>query len=411
MNAFILNLMLERDLCLSSESLCTLCFIDYCKLISNDTNLNKSDQYICICLYSLKETQMNESSLVNTLNSKYPRFSFEVYNPERARLDLLTSTSSKQTVFLRDSSIVSLVIEQQEYSTTDTTLPSLVYRLESGVFIFVNGLSALYRTILKSFIKQQQTNTTCLFHFQTLLGYRSNSLKACSEVSPRTSLCEIVAPNALNKPDTAHHFFADLEAILASPLVLAHRNQKSNRIRKTNLQNSPAEPSRYFEDIFITIADLILFYYVSRIIEASLFGVKILQSYSSLLKWYTLMSQDINVVSAYLNSLHIEQVSKAILNESMDKTDSIIELVDKASNENDISTCNSLIDFNVEFLVYELSVHMFKRANASLCNVNSLFNLNDWLSHQSCLRLDWHQMSPFASPISGKYSQFNFILV
>ena len=133
-------------------------------------------------------------------------------------------------------------------------------------------------------------------NFYIVKGYRNNCINACSEVSRWTYICEIMSVKvyqSIRNIDTysnelINEFFESINETLRTPLQLASRNKKSILSRKqSTINDEKSMNKRFLQDYFITISDLILFYYVTKILNESPNIKNIVEEkYTEICVWY-----------------------------------------------------------------------------------------------------------------------------
>ena len=151
-------------------------------------------------------------------------------------------------------------------------------------------------------------------------GYRNNCLKACSHVSKWTYLCEIKSLNLINSM-RAHatgeaslalrnEYLNKLEQTLSQKLCLAHRDKRSAKDRAAQLESANTH-KRYLEDYFMTISDMIVFFFLTQLLNEHVDLKQELENkYSHICAWYQLMLDDAKFSQAYAkNSAIISLVS------------------------------------------------------------------------------------------------------
>lgn len=106
--------------------------------------------------------------------------------------------------------------------------------------------------------------------------------------------------NDLNIKETLDYYFEKVyEARITarSPLSLHNRNKK---VKDTNssLKNNP----RYLEDFVITISDLIIFYYITLMLNKcnNAYKTELENKFSLICDWYNQMKLDENVTNSFL---------------------------------------------------------------------------------------------------------------
>lgn len=106
--------------------------------------------------------------------------------------------------------------------------------------------------------------------------------------------------NDLNIKETFEYYFEKIyEARITarSPLSLHNRNKK---VKDTNpsLKNNP----RYLEDFVITISDLIIFYYITLMLNKcnNAYKAELEKKFGLICDWYNQMKLDENVTNSFL---------------------------------------------------------------------------------------------------------------
>nr|CAB3251053.1 glutathione S-transferase C-terminal domain-containing protein-like [Phallusia mammillata] len=127
------------------------------------------------------------------------------------------------------SNVTSKSIDEIPKQVADCHLPVILMHNQTYV---VSGLCHVIRQIIKLACKKQDPS------LKTLLGHKQCCLKASSEVSSRTKLCEVTAPHVVDKwmeLDSASHAhklpaaIIELESILKRPVVI-HNMDKCQRV-------------------------------------------------------------------------------------------------------------------------------------------------------------------------------------
>lgn len=106
-----------------------------------------------------------------------------------------------------------------------------------------SGLCTVLRYLVKRAAKFT-TSTKLQEHIISLLGHRLYCLKACSEVSPRTKLCELHMPDVFNQRhvNTAPIALTLFEQLMKEPVVI-HNMDKRQRVLLQKLGDKPHTPS------------------------------------------------------------------------------------------------------------------------------------------------------------------------
>ena len=201
-------------------------------------------------------------------------------------------------------------------------------------------------------------------------GFKNNCLKACAEVSKWTNLCENSSINLFKQfklaeaQDQSSEFYSackdflqQVEEILSKPLKLANRNRKLAKERDQKLASLSQEATRFLEDHFITISDLIIFYSISTLIELSKDGWlrSILQSeFKSTCTWYNRVLEDVSTVNgAYKQKPSLSVTSDHQGLPSVDKLQ-LDQLSLKTRDDEDEPV-------NADLFVYELKYKMLAK--------------------------------------------------
>lgn len=145
-----------------------------------------------------------------------------------------------------------------------------------------------------------------------------------------TYLCEIMSINVLENGDrlaeefVKREFFDPIETTLKEPLKLAHQSKKKQRERNKFIE----EDKRFLEDYFITISDLLLFYFVHHIVESYEHLRRLIETkYQRICEWYEQMSSDESVKRAFITDQVVGLLKKCSIDCSDEATPSQIEEV------------------------------------------------------------------------------------
>ncbi len=284
---YVLNLNLTRNKVsgneeLSIESEAILALLSYCDL---QVNVHLK----CVCYRNANDTSW--SALENIVNAKTSMFKFVKLNED---ISLIETVTEPNVIFVRTL----VEFENQNAvvdSLNDIKLPSFIKR--TPISIHITGLASIYRSLVK-LADSIDPNKKLI----QLLGFRSNCLKACSEVSKWTYLCEVVSVKLVNEMDdfeTRTKFFNTIETTLKRPLKLADRGKAERKWRQSNKNSN----LRFMEDYFITISDLILFFFIHECANNSdMIRTELINNYKHISKWYSHMSNDQKIKKSFLNS-------------------------------------------------------------------------------------------------------------
>lgn len=287
---YVLNLNLTREKesgndKLSIESEAILALLSYCDLKVN-VHLK------CVCYRSANSNEPSWSVLQNLgTNARTSMFKFVDSSED---ICLIERVKEPNVIFVRN---LNEFDNQSAFgeNLNDITLPSFIKR--TPISIHITGLASIYRSL----VKLADSIHSCKKYIQ-LLGFRSNCLKACSEVSKWTYLCEVVSLKLVNKMDDSDmrvRFFHTIETTLQRPLKLADRGKVERKWRQSNRNSN----IRFMEDYFITISDLILFFFVHECANQSdMIRTELRTNFKETCKWYVNMSTDPNIKEKFLKS-------------------------------------------------------------------------------------------------------------
>ena len=106
-----------------------------------------------------------------------------------------------------------------------------------------------------------------------------------------------------------NEYLNKLEQTLTEKLCLAHRDKKSAKSRAAQLESANSD-KRYLEDYFMTISDMIVFYFLTQLLNDHVEVQKVLEDkYSHICVWYQLMLEDFKFSQAFTkNSVKINLV-------------------------------------------------------------------------------------------------------
>jgi hypothetical protein len=104
--------------------------------------------------------------------------------------------------------------------------------------------------------------------------------------------------NNLNDSDLRFNYFQTIDQTLSKPLELANRNRKLNKEREKLLSNKNI---RYMEDHFVTISDLILFFFICLILNKDNEIKNELNKYKNINEWFRNMSNDSRILKSFIN--------------------------------------------------------------------------------------------------------------
>lgn len=243
----------------------------------------------------------------------------------------------------------------------DVSLPAIVKHLPNNLSIVYTGLASLYRVLVKYKIYLKDADSV---FFQKLLGYKSACLKACSEVSKWTNLCEILPIELLRSTrieDFKTKFLSSIEETLSKPLSLA--NRKSNNLLK----------ERYLEDIHVNISDLLVYFYIQIY---SAYEILCGKRFKLICEWIELMK----------NSMRLEKLNKALLlfkPNNIEYEDQLSKQL-KTLNLNYRQAKTNEIDNLIEQFEKEIQIN----------------NYNIYTGDE--IKLDWYELNEQANPSAGK---------
>ena len=130
-------------------------------------------------------------------------------------------------------------------------------------------------------------------------------------------------------------FLDAIEETLKKPLHLAHRNKKTDKKRAEQIQLNITsalktefdnETKRYLEDFVITISDLMVYFFLTRILT-NLDSVKsvLMSDYKNICKWYLLMQNDEQIFRVFSQGLkdkvQFDENSEINLHNNFEKID------------------------------------------------------------------------------------------
>ena len=105
----------------------------------------------------------------------------------------------------------------------------------------------------------------------------------------------------INDPETVElrkQFFKKIDETLRSPLQLACRNKRSFLNRKSDNQDNK---KHFLQDYFITLSDLMIFYFVTKILNDSEETKKMVEEdFASVCFWYNQVKMDSKITEAFL---------------------------------------------------------------------------------------------------------------
>jgi hypothetical protein len=167
-------------------------------------------------------------------------------------------------------------------------------------------------------------------------GYRRRSLKASAEVSKWTYLCEILSVRILEYADLMNRkfvyeeFFDKIESTLSEPLKLACIRKSKEKAKNIFLKENDYEKhERFLEDYFITISDLILFFFIERILcQYSSVKKELELKYKRICEWFMRMKQNSKVKNLFIadsascNDLVFEESNPSMIQEQNDMKNS-----------------------------------------------------------------------------------------
>jgi hypothetical protein len=270
---------------LSIESETILALLSYCDL---QVNVHLK----CVCY---RTTNSNERFLASTENlGKSARTSLFKFVDLSEDINLIETIKEPNVIFVRN---LNEFDNQNAFveNLNDITLPSFIKR--TPISIYITGLASIYRSLVKLADSVHPSK-----NYIQLLGFRSNCLKACSEVSKWTYLCEVVSLKLVNEmedSETRAKFFYTIETTLQRPLKLADRGKVERKWRQSNQDST----IRFMEDYFITISDLILFFFVHECANKSdMIRAELKTNYKHIAKWYVHMSNDHSIKEKFLKS-------------------------------------------------------------------------------------------------------------
>lgn len=151
-------------------------------------------------------------------------------------------------------------------------------------------------------------------------GYRQNCLKACSQSSMWTYLCETqsvnlyksLLANSTDQIGDIKEYFQQIQDVLRKPLALATRNskdikQRSEKLKlEANSNLSKFGERRFLEDHFMTISDMIVFFFLTLILGKKEGLVEEIQNnYPEICLWYEQMKRDLSFLKAFSQNLFV----------------------------------------------------------------------------------------------------------
>ncbi len=202
-------------------------------------------------------------------------------------------------------------------------------------------------------------------------------------------------------------FLEKIHEALESPLALASRDFKNQKQRsetlklEENLNLSKLSERRFLEDHFITIADLIVFYFLTLILGRSEFRQKLIQEieceFSLICLWYEQMKVDHNLKETFLSDLDIIRFNlpdEVIRSNQKGQTKHFSKRkFTKSASLNEKNDCNSHIDS----VINELTLSLKKAYNLDVplqADQNLLYNYEK-------ICLNWSEIDEQASPAAG----------
>ena len=106
-------------------------------------------------------------------------------------------------------------------------------------------------------------------------------------------------------------FFEKLETVLQTPLHLAQRNKRTDKSRIAQICSKKANSeqtndlTRYLEDFIITISDLMIYFFVAKILTKLENAKSELEmNYRNVCKWFILMQNDEHIFGTFSFSQH-----------------------------------------------------------------------------------------------------------
>lgn len=138
------------------------------------------------------------------------------------------------------SSVKRCTSEELPVKVKSCKLPAIISKDQTDVY---SGLCTVLRYIVKRTAKLT-TSPKLQEHIVSLLGHRLYCLKACSEVSPRTKLCELHMPDVFQQRhfNTVPVALTLFERLMNEPVVI-HNMDKRQRVLLQKLSGDPKSPS------------------------------------------------------------------------------------------------------------------------------------------------------------------------
>lgn len=136
----------------------------------------------------------------------------------------------------------------------------------------------------------------------------------------------------LNDLKLRNNFFQSIDQTLNKPLELANRNRKLNKEREKLLLNKNI---RFMEDHFITISDMILFFFICLIINKDSEIKNELTKYKSIIEWFQNMYNDSKITNSFINLHKFEILSGFDIHDEINTENESVELNFDNLNLND----------------------------------------------------------------------------